>query len=123
MPVIRTNVTVEQHDRLRAMAKAKGFNSVNALFLHEVGVAPKQDDATVIVEEFLRVVQVAESSTEFRVRDVFAEERWLGFSVGARLKAGKIILAYAEAAGAIYGFTRGRKSSANHQYYKINVRA
>jgi hypothetical protein len=95
---------------------SEGLSSVSALFLKKCGVLTDDDEAREIVEAARRRIAKLEKGAQFRLRELFRDKRWEGFSKGARLRAGRLFYEYA--AEARHGIFVLPKTSANHQRYE-----
>ncbi|HEX5753614.1 MAG TPA: DUF1413 domain-containing protein [Archangium sp.] len=116
MKTIKTEVDVETYSELVRMRRSEGLPSVSALFLKMCGVLTDDTEAREIVEKARRKITRLEAGTQFRLRELFGDERWEGFSKGARLRAGRLFHEYAEEAS--HGILLLGKTSANHRRYE-----
>ena len=75
-----------------------------------------RDEANEIARRALNAAKRQPPGSEYRLRDLFQQQRWERFSKGARLRAGRMFLE--EVGSAVHGVRATRKSSTNHQYYQ-----
>ncbi|ANL87115.1 DUF1413 domain-containing protein [Rhizobium phaseoli] len=117
MKTIKTVVDDETYARLVKERKKAGVPSVSAYFLLKADVLTDQEEAGEIVRKALSAVKKKDVGFEFRLRDLFPSSSWDGFSKGARVRAGKMF--HEKVAAATLGLRASRKSSSNHQFYKV----
>ena len=115
MPVIKTQVDPRTYTKLVAMRKRAGVPSVSALFLKETVGLTDEMEANEIVKQAMSAADRRVTGDTFRLRDLFVDHRWNGFSKGARLRAGRAF--FAKVAVARDGIRIGKKSASNHQLY------
>lgn len=116
MKTIKTEVADETYILLVRKRRSEGLPSVSALFLKKCGVLTDDDEAREIVEAARKRIAKLEKGTQFRLRELFRDKRWEGFSKGARLRAGRLFYEYA--AESRHGIFVLPKTSANHQRYE-----
>jgi hypothetical protein len=116
MPTIRVNVDSANYASLVKQRRIDGLPSVSALLLKRAGVLDDNSEADEIVRQAMDRAKKLPRGEEFRMRDLFKQDIWKKFPVGARLRAGKRF--FAKVASAVDGIRALGKTSSGQQIYK-----
>lgn len=117
MKTIKTMVDDAVYADLVKARRAAGLPSVSAMFLKSSGVLSDNDEAREIVKVALQRAAKQPKGHKFRLRDLFPNSLWEGFSKGARLRAGRQF--FERISGATLGIRSLPKTTSNHQRYEI----
>lgn len=117
MPIVKTKLDDATYSTLVSMRKKAGVPSVSALFLQKCGLLTDQMEADEIVKGALKSAKQKPSGTKFRLRDLYTNQQWMKFSIGARIRAGQMF--NDEIGSVVHGIRTAGKSSSNHQLYIV----
>jgi Domain of unknown function (DUF1413) len=113
--VIKTHVDQATYDHLTELRVGNGFATISELFLEKCGVALADGVAGEIAREAIeRAKQRPVGSPSFRLCDLFPDEEWAAYPIGARRVAGRV---FRHRVNRLDGIELDKKSPENQQLY------
>lgn len=90
MKTIRVTMDDALFDRLSIEAKQKGFASLNSYRLSVAGEGKLVEEADTIVTKAKEKLPTCNFDSAFKLRNLFSKVEWATFTVGAKVKAGRL---------------------------------